>query len=271
VPDSRELSENVSSLLIRAGNEIIVPAFKSQLSSTTTKADGSVVTETDLQCQRFLQSELSKLYPEIQFLGEEMEHEEQLHCLKSGGSFWCVDPLDGTTNFTVPLPHFALSIALITDGQPVFACIHDPLLVETFTASRGDGAKLNGNPIAAANADQLQKSVGFIDFKRLDTYRATVMATGNLYRSQRNIGTCALEWAWLAAGRAHFIVHGGEKVWDYAAGALLAEEAGCVVSDFDNRTPFHTPQLSSPITAACNRSIHRQLLTALQQADDQKS
>jgi len=257
-------SDPVSSLLKKAGETIIMPAFREHASTKAIKADGSVVTETDLKCQQFLQDELFALYPGIAFLGEEMSREDQLECLSHGGRFWCVDPLDGTSNFTIPLPHFASSLALIEDGRPVFACIHDPLLDETFTATSGNGAFLNNTPIRTSTQDLLAHAVGFIDFKRLEQETAAMLATKKLFRSQRNIGTCALEWAWLAAGRAHFIIHGREKIWDYSAGSLIAEEAGAVITDFEGRHPFHTGQLSSSIIAASQQQIHQQLLSILQ-------
>jgi len=255
--------DHLSKLLREAGEEIIIPAFKRSVTTKNLKADGSVVTETDLKCQQFIQSQLSTLYPDINFLGEEMSRDAQLAALNSGDRFWCVDPLDGTSNFTVPLPHFASSVALIEDGKPIIACIHDPLLNETFTAIKGVGAQMNGTPILASGETRLDRAVGFIDFKRLDSKRATLLATERVYHSQRNIGTCALEWAWLAVGRGHFIIHGGEKVWDYAAGALIAEEAGCTISDFDENSPFHRSQLSSSILAACHSEIHQRLLSLI--------
>jgi len=267
LPSNHQLLNHLSSLLREAGEKILVPAFREHASKENIKSDGSIVTETDLQCQQFIQTALSTLDPDIDFLGEEMTKDEQLAALNSGGRFWCVDPLDGTTNFTIPLPHFGSSVALIEDGVPTLACIHDPLLGESFTASKGGGARLNGAPIQITPESRLSNSVGFIDFKRLDEARAITLSTKKLFRSQRNIGTCALEWAWLAAGRAHFIIHGGEKVWDYAAGSLLAEEAGAIVSDFENRHPFQTSQLSSSIVAASDKNIHQKLLTVLQGID----
>lgn len=257
-------SDPVSSLLKKAGETIIMPAFREHASTRTIKKDGSVVTETDLKCQQFLQDKLLALHPDIAFLGEEMGQEEQSECLSHGGRFWCVDPLDGTSNFTIPLPHFASSLALIEDGRPVFACIHDPLLDETFTATSGGGAFLNGKPIHVSPHSLLASAVGFIDFKRLEQETAAMLATKKLFRSQRNLGTCALEWAWLAAGRAHFIIHGGEKIWDYSAGSLIAEEAGSVVTDFNGIHPFHINQLSSSIIATTHKKIHAQLLATLQ-------
>jgi len=244
-----------------AGRSILLPGFKQQ-AATSIKDDGSVVTEIDLKCQGFLQLELSKLAPNIAFLGEEMSHDEQLSCLQSNEPFWCVDPLDGTSNFATPIPMFAISIALIEQGKPVLACIHDPIRQETFTAIRSQGFQFNNQPIQKKSIEQLIQAVGFIDFKRLDTKLASHLATQKIYRSQRNIGSCALEWAWLAAGRGQFIIHGGEKLWDYAAGSLLAEESGCKVTDFSGNHPFKHAQLSSPIAAA-PATIHMQLLSNL--------
>lgn len=244
-----------------AGRSILLPGFKQQ-AATSIKDDGSVVTEIDLKCQDFLQLELSKLAPNIAFLGEEMSHDEQLSCLQSNEPFWCVDPLDGTSNFATPIPMFAISIALIEQGKPVLACIHDPIRQETFTAIRSQGFQFNNQPIQKKSIEQLIQAVGFIDFKRLDTKLASHLATQKIYRSQRNIGSCALEWAWLAAGRGQFIIHGGEKLWDYAAGSLLAEESGCKVTDFSGNHPFKHAQLSSPIAAA-PATIHMQLLSKL--------
>ena len=148
---------------------------------------------------------------------------------------------------------------LIENGHVQLACIHDPVRQESFTARRGGGAQLNGRVIRCSNEDKLANAVGFIDFKRLDQETAKRIAAKRSYRSQRNIGTCALEWAWLAAGRAQFIIHGGEKIWDFAAGSLIAEEAGCQVGNFSAEPLFPRQGLSSPILATCMPSLQREL------------
>ncbi len=246
-------------ILEQTGSEIIMPAFLSSVQSST-KADGSVVTETDLACQQFIQDELERLDSSIAFLGEEMTETEQLACLQqSDGRYWCLDPLDGTSNFMAHFPGFAISLALIENGIVQLACIHDPVRRETFSAQRACGAHLNSQPIFSSHHEQVSNAVGFIDFKRLDPALAATLATQPIYRSQRNIGSCALEWAWLAAGRGQFIIHGGEKIWDFAAGSLIAEEAGCVVSNFDNAPLFPCATLSAPVLAACKPAIHASL------------
>jgi len=249
----------ITAILEQAGNNIILPAYQTSV-QTSRKPDGSVVTETDLACQHYIQNELHKLDASIAFLGEEMSEAEQLACLRhSDGRYWCLDPLDGTTNFSTNLPGFAISLALIENGIVQLACIHDPVRSESFTATRGAGAQLNGISITASSENELSNAVGFIDFKRLNTENAIALATKKQYRSQRNIGSCALEWAWLAAGRGQFIIHGGEKLWDFAAGSLIASEAGCVAGDFTGQAFFPDVGLSSPVLAACSSAIHKKL------------
>ncbi len=252
-------TEAIIALLEQAGRQIILPAFE-RSRTTLHKADGSVVTETDITCQQFLKTALADMAPDIDFLGEEMSESEQMACLHSDRRYWCLDPLDGTTNFIAAFPMFAISLALIEQGRPVQGYIHDPIHQETFMAVRGQGAWLNGQPLHAATEDTLKDAVGSIDFKRLPPALAEKLIRPGLYRSQRNIGTCALEWAWLAAGRMHFIIHGGEKLWDYAAGSLIAAEAGCCVGDFSAAPFFPARQLSSPVLACCTRALQQQLM-----------
>ncbi len=257
-----ELLQHVERIAKDAGQNILLPAFESQLAMQTRKSDGSIVTETDDKAQAFIQEALYALNPSIGFLGEEMSQEEQLQALHHGGKFWCVDPLDGTGNFTTPMPLFAVSIALIADGKPVLACIYDPVRDEMFSASLGHGLNINGKNYTPIPINKtLDDCIGFVDFKRLNSKLATKLATQKFYRSQRNIGTCALEWAWLAAGRAQFIVHGGQKLWDYAAGLLLAEEAACTVTDFKGNHPFAQSRLSCPILATNNTGLSQTWLS----------
>jgi len=246
-------------ILEQAGRDILLPSFAA-VSHASRKPDGSVVTATDLACQSFIAGELRKLAPEIAFLGEEMDEKEQLSCLReSGGRYWCLDPLDGTTNFVAGIPAFAASLALIENGEAKFACVHDPVRRETFTAEAGKGAKRNGEAMHANDIDLLADAVGYIDFKRLTAEKTALLVGRNLYRSQRNIGSCALEWAWLAAGRGHFIIHGGEKIWDFAAGSLLASEAGCMVGNFAGGELFPASSLTSPLLAASSAPVQAEL------------
>lgn len=254
---------DISTLLQHAGKTIIMPAFQHPSNHTRCKDDGSIVTNIDMECQEFIRRKLATSYPKIGFLGEEMTEETQQACLQQQKCFWCLDPLDGTSNFVASFPAFGISLALIEDGIPVLACIHDPVRDETFSAIRNQGAWLNGQPLCLHSEKTLSEAIGFIDFKRLNHPLANRLVVEKHYRSQRNIGSCALEWAWLATGRAQFIVHGNEKLWDYAAGFLLAEEAGCTISDFNQQHLFDASHLSSSIIAATSSALHQQLLSLL--------
>ncbi len=139
------------------------------------------------------------------------------------------------------------------------AWIHDPYRNETFTATLGGGLCINGcrfQPRPAAK--HLAQATGFIDFKRLPKAAISHWISPAVYRSQRNLGSCALEWAWLACGRGSFIIHGKQKLWDYAAGVLLCQEAGGEVSDFEENHPFSASRLHSSIAAASSSLLHQQ-------------
>jgi myo-inositol-1(or 4)-monophosphatase len=146
----------------------------------------------------------------------------------TGASFWCIDPLDGTSNFVAGFPLYAASVALIDEGGPRLGVVHDLARDETFAAVRGGGAWLGRRRLASGEGapDDLAEAMALVDLKRLPPKLAARVATEHPFRSQRNIGSSALEWCWVAAGRCHLYLHGSQKPWDYAAGMLILAEAG---------------------------------------------
>lgn len=218
--------ELLKKLVIETASQELMPRF--QKIEGRKKADGSLVTEADLAVQQRLKQYLSEEYPLIPLLGEEMSLEEQQHVLQnSTNGFWCLDPLDGTSNYVAGTPCFATSLAYIHAGVVQIGIIYDPLRDECFYAEKGEGAWLNGERLRLENStDQLAGCVAMVDFKRLTPALATQLATRPPYRSQRSIGSVALDWCWLAAGRLEVYIHGGSKLWDYAAGSLIYSEAG---------------------------------------------
>jgi myo-inositol-1(or 4)-monophosphatase len=212
--------------IISAATEELMPRF--QKIDSSSKADGSLVTEADLAVQERLTRSLKQAYPKITLLGEEMSAEEQQQIIdNSGEGFWCLDPLDGTANYVAGMPCFATSLAYIREGRVEMGIIHDPLRNECFHAIRGQGAWLNDKLLQlSCSLDDLKDCVAMVDFKRLSSTLASHLATEPPYRSQRSIGSVALDWCWLAAGRLQLYLHGGSKLWDYAAGTLIYREAG---------------------------------------------
>jgi myo-inositol-1(or 4)-monophosphatase len=204
------------------------------------KADGSIVTEADLAMQTGLTNALKQHYPGVHMLGEEISEQQQIDVMQSGQDFWCLDPVDGTTNFHATVPLFSVSLGLVSDGQVIVAVIYDPNRDEFFSAIKGQGIWIDGKRVIRPEQPAaLGRSIAFVDFKRLSEKLAVSLVQESPYKSQRNIGTCALEWAWLAAGRANLLIHGSERLWDYAAGILLIEEAGGRCETFDAEPIFN--------------------------------
>lgn len=220
------------------------------------KADGSVVTEADLACHRALETLLANHYPHIAFLSEEMPSAQQQQLIENSEWLWVLDPLDGTSNFTAGVPLFCTSLALLHRGQVVQAVTYDVLHDEAFTAELGHGAYLNGKLLNCSTSGlTLKQAVGIIDFKRLTPTLRTHLVNHSPFGSQRNLGTCALEWAWMAAGRGQIYLHGGMKLWDLAAGTLLLKEAGGLANTLEG-TPVSTLQVKSQsVIAASDPSL----------------
>jgi myo-inositol-1(or 4)-monophosphatase len=207
------------------------------------KGDGSLVTEVDLALQGSLTRELARRWPGIPVLGEEsdsMENRKLLDELRGepgdvpmgaaapAGAFWCMDPLDGTSNFVAGFPFYAVSVALVDGEGPRLGVVHDLARGETFASARNAGAWLGERRLTSADGApaELAEAMALVDLKRLPPGLATRVATEHPFRSQRNLGSSALEWCWVAAGRCHLYLHGAQRPWDYAAGMLILSEAG---------------------------------------------
>ncbi|MFN2309243.1 MAG: inositol monophosphatase [Gammaproteobacteria bacterium] len=216
------------------------------------KADGSILTEADLAIDAHLRSRLAQGWPEIGFLSEEMDSAAQARLLQSTEQpLWCLDPLDGTSNFAAGIPFFGVSLALLRAGQPRLGVIYDPVRDECFSVREGAGARLNGTALRTTPiALSLDRCVALIDFKRLDTALRQRLIETPPYHSQRNFGSCALEWAWLAAGRGHVYLHGGQKLWDFAAGSLLLHEAGGASLTLEGQPVFQAALPPRSVVAA---------------------
>lgn len=219
----------LETLVRTAAREELLPRFRH--THAQAKPDGSWVTEADLAMQARLQAELAALHPDVALLGEEMEGAAQAQLLAQAGhseaGLWVLDPLDGTSNYAAGIPVFAVSLALMRQGRIEAGIVYDPALDESFAALRGHGATLNGQPLRTpAYPLPLAKTVACVDFKRLPSTLAARLAAAPPYASQRSIGSVALDWCWVAAGRFQVYAHGRQSLWDYAAGSLVLAEAG---------------------------------------------
>jgi len=233
------------------------------------KQDGSLVTEADSEMQKAMIVSLQQHWPQYVILGEEMEEAEQQRQLDSDAAgLWVLDPLDGTSNFASGIPVFSVSIALVINSEVVLGLIYDPNRDETFTAIKGEGAWLNNQPLKSqTERGFLHQCTAQIDFKRLKPEMRVCLSREHPYASQRNFGSGALDWCWLAVGRCQINIHGGQKLWDYVAGQLILTEAGGYAKTFGGDKVFKKTLAPRSVMAAVNLTLFKQLqkyLTSLE-------
>lgn len=250
--------ERVQDLIIEAAELELLPRFAE--AEREFKADGSIVTAADTAMQGRLRAALQAAWPEYEFLGEEMPAAEQRERLgASARGLWCLDPLDGTSNFAAGLPFFSVSLALIVDGRPVLGVVYDPVRRECFAARRGEGVRLNGEPLARrVPALGLGQAIAAVDFKRLAPPLARRLAETPPYASQRSFGSVALDWCWVACGRFHVYLHGKQKLWDYAAGSLILSEAGGYQCTLEGEPVFRAEIAPRSAVAALDHGLYQE-------------
>jgi myo-inositol-1(or 4)-monophosphatase len=238
--------------------------FFAQGVETEYKGDVDLVTVADRTAEKLIRERLAEAFPEHGIYGEEGTRD------RLEGKFrWYVDPLDGTTNFAHGLPQFCVSLGLEErpaglaseqDGRIVAAVIYDPLRDDLFAAERGRGARLNGRPMRVSRTPELAEALvatGFPSRKRHESPNVHFYQEFTL-RSHgvRRAGSAALDLAYVADGRLDGFWEFNLNPWDTAAGFLLVEEAGGMITDFSAK-PF---RLDSREILASNGLIHAELV-----------
>jgi myo-inositol-1(or 4)-monophosphatase len=253
----------IEKLLIDSARQEILPRFCKV--GYEVKRDGSLLTEADLATDERIQQALASEFPEIAFLSEEMSLQRQEALLNDSEQLWCLDPLDGTSNFAAGLPLFASSLALIQRGEVVMGFTYDPVRDEMFSAVKGQGAWLNGEPLKCHSSGfSMDKAIAIVDLKRLKADLAQRILLDPPFKSQRNMGSCVLEWAWMAANRGHMYLHGGMKLWDLAAGTLILEEAGGYASTLEGESVFRPRMKPRSVIISPDENLFREWRDFLQ-------
>lgn len=232
-PGRERLLEEVSALVREVARLEVLPRYLKV--ARQHKSDGSLFTEADLAAQSALVSGLAKI-ADVPVLGEEMTSEAQHERWQNGeAGLWCVDPIDGTSNFVNGIPYFAISVAYLEHHRPVVGVVYDPVGDALFSARKGGGAHMNGEALPLSQrTPSLRRSMAGVDFKRVGPGLAREVAANPPYCSQRNFGASTLDWCNIAAGRLNVYLHGGQRLWDYAAGSLILAEAGGSMCTLDN-------------------------------------
>jgi myo-inositol-1(or 4)-monophosphatase len=204
-----------------------------------------VVTEMDKAAEAYIVDTVRRSRPDDGVIGEEGSLEAG-----STGVRWIVDPLDGTTNYVYAFPAYAVSIGVEVDGSTVVAVVHDPARRETFTAVAGEGAWCNGDRLRVAGPPAVATALvatGFSYLPERRAWQAEVLAgIMAAIRDVRRAGSAALDLCWVAAGRVDIAYERGLQLWDFAAGALIAAEAGAEVTDLDGGPPSNDIVVAAP-------------------------
>jgi myo-inositol-1(or 4)-monophosphatase len=222
------------------------------------KTANDFVSEIDKRAERVIIDTLSERFPGHGFKAEESG--------ESGSSryTWLIDPLDGTTNFLHGIPYYCVSIALRIDDAVVAGVVFDPTSGRQFTATRGNGAFLDGNPIRVSGRSGLTEAVvgtglPFKDWHYLDDYLHSLREIMQRVAGVRRPGAAALDIAYVAAGWVDGHWEKGLNAWDVGAGSLLVEEAGGAVSTFTGSASF----LNSGQIIVGSPGVHAALLDVL--------
>jgi len=249
---------NIAIKAARRGANVVQQAFvKLDGISIEKKDNNSIVTEVDRAAEAAIMEVILDAYPTHTILAEESGY----HANQEEDYQWVIDPLDGTTNFMHGHPHYAISIALAYKGQTQQAVVYNIQRNQLFTATRGNGAYLDDRRIhvskrAHFDACLLSTSIPTFNKKTADLYLAILRDMVGLQISTRNEGSAALDLCHVAAGQTDGFFAFHLKPWDIAAGALIVEEAGGIVTDsYGENNSFKTGHI-----VAANPKLLDQLL-----------
>ena len=225
------------------------------------KGSTDYVTEVDRRVEQIIFEDIKSYYPEHNFLGEESGEE-----INNSNVTWILDPIDGTTNFINGFPHYCVSLCASVNGVPSHGVIIDPTRREEFSASKGKGAQLNGERIRVSDQKSLTDALLSCSSRSTpqQNYKYNLLGTFmELYKNEitiRRTGCSALDLAYIAAGRLDGFWGNGLKPWDVAAGIVIAEEAGALLSDFNGSTKYH----DSENIVCCSPKCFKPILQAVE-------
>lgn len=224
------------------------------------KAEINFVTEADIACEDLIVSTIKKNFPDHSIISEESGVHEG-----DGEYKWIIDPIDGTTNFANGLPFFSVSIAVVHKGKPIIGVIEIPATHETFHAKYGEGAFLNGKQIHVSKNNTLKDSLlatGFSYDRASKESIANMKIFEDAYNAGKGVrrtGSAALDLCYTACGRFDAYWEFGLHIWDIAAGKIIVEEAGGMVTNTDGT--ILNPKIGKLL--ASNGLVHSKMIDVI--------
>jgi len=268
--NASEIQRNLNEIVYKAlraarlGRDVLLH-YSGRLQDVQEKHLAGLVSEADKESERVIKAELLKQFPDFAFLGEETSTEEDLKkASKDRSPRWILDPLDGTTNYVHGLPIYGVSLTLECDGQTWVGVVDAPALNEVYVAWKGGGSYVNGRKLHVSKRERLDQALlatGFIsDYE--DNLVEQLRVFDGIVRQCRGVrraGAAALDLCWVAKGAFDGYWEKNLKPWDVAAGALIVEEAGGLVTTYTGK---HHDSFS-PTVIAGNPPVARALSAAI--------
>ena len=241
------------------GNEILKVNYNKIQKISSKGRKGDLVTNVDLEVENKIKEYLLEQTPNIS-----INAEESGKLTKSSDLTWCIDPLDGTTNYSHGYPFFGTSIGLLQKNKPIIGAISVPYLNELYSACIGLGSFCNDSELKVSNPSNLSDSLlvtgfSYDRFETEDNNYAEFCYLTHKTRGVRRGGAAAVDLAFVAAGKVDGYWERGLEVWDLAAGAIIVKEAGGIISDY----PSGEFNLNSGRILACSPSLENELKNEL--------
>lgn len=251
-----ELSLSLVELWTKQAGEIVKMGW-GRTHDIDYKADSDLVTEFDRMTEEFLANLIQTNFPDHSIYGEEGGQQDG-----NPNARWIIDPIDGTTNYAHGLPYFCVSVAFVDEVGSKFGVIYDPMGNECFSAERGKGAWLNGQPIHVSQTQELKRALMVTGFshnlhEHVDRNIELFQEMNESVRAMRRMGAAALNMANVAAGRMDGYWELLVKPWDIAAGLLIVREAGGTVTRIDGSDNLLEPPCD---ILCCTPALHKEMM-----------
>lgn len=252
----------IRKLLPEAG-KILLNYFRSANLEVQAKGEIDIVSEPDLEVDKFLRRKIGKKYPKIPFLTEESAHRD-LAGFKNLENLWVIDPLDGTVNYSRGHPNFAISVAFVNKGVTKLGVVYIPVTKETYWAQVNlNQSFLNGKPISVSKVDDLRKSSFICDWvpevKERKVMLRWLEKIAPHVRQIKSMGSAVSDIVSLAAGVIDVYINPGLKPWDLAAASLIVQKAGGTITTSEGKTW----DIFNPNAIITNGILHNHILSLI--------
>ncbi len=270
VLEQRDLSAMLETALVAARLAGQRAMEEINYTKVSEKNAAELVTQADIRCQKIIIDRIKENYPDHGFIAEEGEQGRIFKQPPRGDQaiWWVIDPIDGTNNYAHQVLLFAVCVAAVYEGEPIVGVIFDPATESTYTAVKDGEAQLNGRRIMAGEEDITQFSSIGLDSHFESFGGVPAWACDIIQRTRfRNLGTTALQIAYVAKGGLIATIVNTPKLWDIAAGAVIAEAAGALVSNWQGEKIFPVDLDSYDgakfQTVIANKKVHAQIVELL--------